>query len=287
MGELMTSYPTNGPIAVSVDASARCDVWITAADLPEASVDVRPRSAQRTRDLRAAELTQASCQDGRLAVSLRPPRRHALFTDGGAVDLVIQVPTGSSLALRTGMGDLTCGGQFGPATLITGMGGIRMDRCGALKAKTGHGDLSVEWAAGPVDLTTGSGDLRAGQIDAAAAIRNSNGPIDLGLVGGDLRAKTGNGRIAVRQAEADVTAKSAAGAVTLERVSRGTITALTSAGGIRIGVADGAAAWLDLHTSYGAVSSELEPAGDPGQPARTVKIHARTAAGDIAITRVR
>jgi DUF4097 and DUF4098 domain-containing protein YvlB len=169
--------------------------------------------------------------------------------------------------------------------LITGMGDIRIAQCAELKARTGYGNLSVERAIGPVDLVTASGDLHLGQAGAGAVLRNSNGPVEIGQVNGVLKVKAGNGPIVVHQADSDVAAKASSGPITLERVTRGAVTAATAAGTIRIGVAEGSAAWLDLHTALGSVRSELEPAAQPVGAGPSVKISGRTAAGDITISR--
>ena len=94
----MATFQTPQPIAVVVDVSVRGDVWIVARDHPETEVTVQPRKAKRNLDVRMAEQTTVDYSDGRLQVRLHPAFRHSWFSDGGAVEITVEVPFGSSLS---------------------------------------------------------------------------------------------------------------------------------------------------------------------------------------------
>lgn len=59
----------------------------------------------------------------------------------------------------------------------------------------------------------------------------------------------------------------------------------SSYGRIEVGVAQGAAAYLELNTSYGKVRNELVPSDKASDDAMTVEVRARTSYGDITIRR--
>lgn len=65
----------------------------------------------------------------------------------------------------------------------------------------------------------------------------------------------------------------------------GTVEIDSASGDILIGVAGGTAAWLDVHSLSGDITSELEGADAPDEDAPTVTIRGRTLSGDVAIRR--
>lgn len=281
----MPTFTTPEPVALVVDIAVRAEIHVVAVAGDQAEVQVRPRKPARALDVGAAEQTRVELVAGRLLVSHRPLRRYSWFSDGGAVDVEVRVPIGSSLDLSSGMGHLRCEGEFGAARLHTELGDIRVDHCGPITARTETGDLAVERVTGDADLRTESGTLRAGEVDGAAHLHNGNGEIVVGVVTGELTAKASNGRILVDRAGGAVTAKSAHGSIAVGRVERGPVALSTANGSIAVGVAGRATAWLDLRTSYGTVSSELEPAAAPERGADVLELRARSSYGDITVRR--
>jgi DUF4097 and DUF4098 domain-containing protein YvlB len=132
---------------------------------------------------------------------------------------------------------------------------------------------------------TGSGTLRLGRVDGAAVVRTGNGDTTIDRVDGDLRVKSANGNIDVAHAGSSVTTKTANGRVRIAEVVEGQISMASAAGGLDVGIAEGTAAWLDLHSQFGDVRSELEAADGPGAATRTVKVQAKTAYGDVVVRR--
>ena len=89
----------------------------------------------------------------------------------------------------------------------------------------------------------------------------------------------------IEDANRDVMVKTANGDIRLGQVARGSATLETASGGIEIGIKEGTAAWVDASTKFGRVHNTLSPADDPEQSTETVQVHARTAFGDVLITR--
>ena len=77
----------------------------------------------------------------------------------------------------------------------------------------------------------------------------------------------------------------ALGAVVYLTSSRGAVVAHTAMGKVEVGIGEGVAAWLDLHTGFGTVRSDLETTGRPGPGEDVVEVKARSAMGDITVQR--
>jgi DUF4097 and DUF4098 domain-containing protein YvlB len=285
MGPLMHTFPTPAPIAVTVDIPVRSDIQVVASDRTDTVVTIEPRSASRGLDVRAADQAVVDLSEGRLTVRLQHWRLANWLTDGGAVDVTVEVPIGCSLDLRSGMGDLRCQGEFASAELMSGMGAIRIDHCGPLQAKTGTGDVAVERVTGSAQLSTGTGTLRVGEVEGDAVLRNGNGHTLVGEVSGDLKANAANGDIVVERSGDAVTAKAANGGIRVGEAGRGRLTLQAAYGAVEVGVPEGTAAWLELDTKYGRVRNQLIAAPDPGTARSTVEIRARNAYSDITIRR--
>jgi DUF4097 and DUF4098 domain-containing protein YvlB len=287
MGTLMKkTFETAGPVHLTVDLGIRSDIWVTATDAVEASVEIRPRNASRPLDARVVEQTSVEFLDGRLVVEIRQWRRFSWFSDGGAVEVAIMVPVGSDIDLSSGMGNVIADGEYAAASLRTGMGTVRVDQCHGLRAKTGQGDVTVGGATGHVEIATGTGKVRVGEIDGSATVKNSNGETLIGGVTRELRVSAANGDILIDRAAADVTVKASNGSIRIGEVARGAVTAATAAGSIDVGVRPGTAAWLDLNSKYGRVRNSLSSGeAPPSASAETVQIRARSSYGDVTVHR--
>jgi DUF4097 and DUF4098 domain-containing protein YvlB len=281
----MPTFPTPEPIEATVEITG--DVRLTASDRTDTDVVVRPRDPSKANDVRAAEEAVVELTGGRLLVKTsRRWRVIGPFGKDPAVEVTIELPTGSTAIVDTAMGDVTTDGELGTSRIKTGLGAVRIDQTDALQAKTGLGDLAVDRIVGDAQLKTGSGDVRVGVIEGTATITNSNGSTRVDDVAGDLQVKAANGSIAVGRARASVTTKTACGAIRIDEVGAGDVVAETAAGELAVGVRPGVAAWLDLKTGFGTVSSTLSAEGGaPSATDETVTVRCRTSAGDITITR--
>ena len=116
-------------------------------------------------------------------------------------------------------------------------------------------------------------------------IKNSNGDVHIGEIRGELRVKSANGDVQIERCHDSLTATTANGDIRVGTVDRGSVVASTGSGRIEVGIADGTAAWLDLHTSFGHVSSDLDASDGPEPGEERVEVRARTGFGDITIRR--
>jgi DUF4097 and DUF4098 domain-containing protein YvlB len=281
----MSHFKTPQPISVVLELRL-ADVRVAAGEGADTIVQVRPSDSSRRDDVTAAEHTRVEYADGQLLVKeTRRLREWSPFSDGGSVDVDIELPAGSDLSGHTAAGGFRCTGSFGRCELKSSAGGITLDQAARVKLATA-GDIKLERVTGDAELATATGDVRAGEIDGSAVIKNSNGDTRIGAVGGDLRVKAANGDIDVERLHGSVSAKTANGHIRIGSINRGSLVAETAAGHIEVGIADGVAAWLDLHTHYGHVHNDLDAAERPGSADEQVEVRARTGFGDITIRRV-
>ena len=280
----MPVFDTPEPISVQVDLPVG-DAWITATDRVDTVVEVRPRNASNKSDMSAAEQTTVEYLAGRLMI--RAPkswRRYSLFSAGPSVDVLIEVPSGSSVQAEASWAAFRGEGRLGECRFNTG-GAIRLDQTGPLDIDSSHGEVVVERVAGSARVTTSSGKVRLGEVDGTTEIKNSSGECWIGESTGDVRVNTATGDITVDRALASVTARTAHGSVRIGEVVRGSIDLQTSYGGIEVGVRRGTAAWLDLSSRNGRVQNALDTIDGPAPDDETVEVRASVSYGDITIRR--
>jgi Toastrack DUF4097 len=280
----MSHFETPQPIAVELELRL-ADVRVIAGDRADTIVQVRPTDSSKRDDVAAAEQTRVEYDGGRLLVKApRRLREFSPFSDGGSIDVEIELPAGSDLTGHTAAGGFRCTGTLGRCELKSSAGGISVDRVARAKLITA-GDIRLERASGDAELTTATGDVLAGAIEGSAMIKNSNGDIRIGEVGGDLRVRAANGDIEVDRSYGSVSVKTANGHIRVGSVHRGSLVAETATGRIEVGIADGVAAWLDLNTGFGHVHNGLDAAEGPGSATEHVEVRAKTGFGDITIRR--
>lgn len=217
-------------------------------------------------------------------VFVEVPRAAKLIGRTPELLLLVQLPDGADVSVRTGSADLRCSGA--PRE-------VRID--------SGSGDVSVSHASGTVDTKTGSGDILLGQVSGDLRVRSGSGDVEIQYVGGDTslttgsgdvritrlvgsaRIKTGSGDIVVRETDGDLTAASGSGDVRVERAGGGGVLAETASGDVRVGVPHGVSVWLDVHTVSGDIASELEYTAPPTPDRPTLELRARTISGDIEL----
>lgn len=283
----MPTFDTREPISVSVELGVG-GISIAAGDRTDTVVDVRPSDPDEPGDVLAAQRTTVEYDDGKLRIRAPKGRKlHGIRGGGEAVDVRIEMPSGSNVRVEAAVASMHATGLLGECRYKTGAGDIRIDEAGPVSLKTASGDIGVRRAEGPCEISTSSGAVRVAAIDGPAAIKNANGDTEIGEITGDLRVRSANGTVVVDRALATVAAKTARGDIRLGEVACGAVVAETSFGRIDVGIRSGVPAWLDLHTSMGRVENRLEAADRPADGEPVVELRARTAFGDITIRRAR
>ncbi|MEV7543485.1 DUF4097 family beta strand repeat-containing protein [Streptomyces sp. NPDC089915] len=277
----MPSFETPAPIAVSVEIEVG-SVLLTAGGRPDTVVEVLPADPADPEDERAARESRVDHTDGTLTV--RGPRKRLPFGRIGSVEVHIELPAGSRVRASTGVGALVLDGAFGACVLKSGAGDLRVGEAGPVTLRTGHGDVLLDRCSGDAEVH-GAGRIALGRVDGAATVKNLNGETEIGEVTGDVRANSSNGSITVERAHGSVVAKSASGAIRVGGLARGKADLQTAAGRIDIAIRGSVAAWLDVTSRLGKVHNSLGPSEGPEGSEGVVEVRARTAMGDIVITR--
>ena len=280
----MPTFDTPDPISATIDLGLG-DVRITATDAGTTVVEVRPSDASNENDRKAAEQARVEYANGRLLVKASKLRQWLPTSDGGSLDVTIELPAGSHVHGALAAADLQADGRLGQCRIKTGLGRVQLDQVDTLFVKSGTGDIGVGRATGHADVTASSGDVRLAELDSSAVIKNSNGDTWIGSAEGDLRINAANGNIAVDEAHAGVVAKSANGDVRLGEVVRGSVVLETKLGDLEVGIREGTAAWLDVNATAGRVTNALEAADAPEASVETVEVRARTSVGEIVVRR--
>jgi len=280
----MPTFDTPTPISATIDLGLG-DVRITAGDRATTVVDVRPSDPSNDEDTRAANATRIDLADGRLLVKAPKLRQWLPRTDGGSIDVTVELPAGSNLHGTAASADFRSHGRLGRCRVKIGLGAIEVEEAGSAELKSGAGDITVDHATGAAGLTAGSGDVRVRKLDHGAVIKNSNGDTWVGLAAGEVRLNAANGSIAVDVANAGLVAKTANGDVRLGEAVRGSVALETQLGDVEVGIREGTAAWLDVNARAGKVHNALTADDAPGTSAERVEVRARTSVGNIVIRR--
>jgi DUF4097 and DUF4098 domain-containing protein YvlB len=279
----MPTFDTPIPISATVEVIAG-DIRIIATDRTDTVVTVRPRNPEHDLDVRTAEQTRVELTGDTLLVKTPKPLQVFFGPWSATVDVVVELPAGSSVRATTNQGDLRCDGRTGDCQMRTYDGDVAVQEAAGLKLTTLAGTISADRVTGAAHIT-GSGDVQLVDVDGDVYVKNLNGPSWIGRAGGDVSVNSAHGDITIDRAGTRVVARTADGNVRLGEVSRGVVSLRTAAGAVEVGVRPGTAAWLDVKSSSGEVRTDLESTGDPADGAETAQITARTWAGDITVFR--
>ncbi|MWA12792.1 DUF4097 family beta strand repeat-containing protein [Streptomyces sp. BA2] len=279
----MPSFDTPEPISVMAHVGAG-SIRFTAGDRPDTLVEVAAQNPKRDKDVRAAEQTEVTYASG--VLNIRTKER-LIIGPTGAVDVTVELPTGSHVEVSGSWTQVLGEGRLGKVRVKSSGGDVRLDTTGPLNLTVSHGSITVDRAEGAAEITTSSGSIRVGLVEGSAVLKNSHGNTTVGTATGDLRVSGANGAIEVARAEGSVTATNAHGALRIAEAARGTVQLETNYGAIEVGIREGTAAWLDVSSDKGQVRNLLTSSEGPEESEDTVKIRARTRHGNIDIVRAR
>ncbi|WP_282782261.1 DUF4097 family beta strand repeat-containing protein [Nocardia sp. CC201C] len=168
----MPTFPTQEPITVAAEVLSGT-VTVIASDRTDTVVEVCPADPSKKGDVRAAAHTTVDFSGDTLTV--RAPKNWRTYTPFGgnpAIEMTIEVPTGSRLSVTAAVGRLRATGELGDCDLDISSGDIILDRVrGAVTAKAAQGDIRIGTAVhGVLRLETAMGELEVG-IQPGSAVR--------------------------------------------------------------------------------------------------------------------
>lgn len=280
----MPTYATPEPILASIEPVVG-NVRVIASDRTDTVVDVAPTDPADASDVKAAKQTVVDFSGGTLSVKAPRMNPFDISNKTRSIEVTVELPAGSRLQGRSGVGDLHGAGRLGECRYKSGAGHIQLDHTGELDLHTAAGNIDVEQVAGNAEVTTSSGRVHIGAVTGTGVVKNSNGATTIGTAGGSVRVRSANGDITVEHAEDGVEAKTANGAVRVLDAVRGVVILETAMGEIEVGIRPGSAAWLDVKTRFGRVHKELDSATAPDASTEKIEVRANTSFGDIIVHR--
>jgi DUF4097 and DUF4098 domain-containing protein YvlB len=260
----MPTFDTPQPITATVEIAAGA-VRLVASDRADTVVEVRPRDESRPQDVRAAEQVRVDFTNGTLTVV---SNRGFSFPRRGAVVVDVALPSRSRLHASVVSAQLTADGEYGDCKLASA-----------------SGDLTVDTARGNIKADTASGAIAVAVVEDSAIVSTASGHATFGDLRGDAQFRAASGSLSVGRLDGSLKALTASGDVTVTAAVKGNISVQTSSGEVGVGIAEGTAAQLDLHTRSGEVRNTLQATDGPGADDERLVVHARTASGDLTVHR--
>lgn len=271
----MTEHHFATPRPVSLYAELRRgSVTVHAVDTTESRVEVSGRDAAAVR----VE------QDGDELLVIAPRQRTG-FLGGSesALHAVITVPTGSSLAIKTGSADVTADGSYDTCQVRSGSGDVTLAAIGATTVETGSGDVQVGLASHDMRVKSGSGDVTISRALAALTVSTGSGDVGVGTCQGPTVVKTGSGDVTLTDTSDDVSLSTGSGGLSIATARRGRISVTGASSDVRIGVPEGLPVWTDITSLTGRLHSTINGAGRPEEGADRLEIRAATVSGNVTL----
>jgi DUF4097 and DUF4098 domain-containing protein YvlB len=218
----------------------------------------------------AVEFHEGRSGRDRLQVTYRGKKFMGFLLSGVDLSLELAVPSGTELDVSTGSADLDVTGTVAAISYRSGSGELRFgDVSGNLVAKTASGDVRGGDVGGNLRFHGASGDLSLGAVSTTSACRSASGDLSIGRVDGDAQLD------------------SASGDVEIGALASGKTTIRTVSGDVEIGVVEGADVYLDLSSTSGDVTCDLEPSAGPGADLdHEIGIAASSVSGDVRVRKV-
>ncbi|WP_329091980.1 DUF4097 domain-containing protein [Actinomadura citrea] len=280
----MPAFDTPEPITADIQIYVG-RVRIHAGDRADTVVEVRPSDPSSEPSVQAADRTIVEFSAGRLLVKGPKPKALGhLRAWRGSIDVTVELPAGSRVEADVAA-DLIATGPLGQSVLRNSLGDLRLEDVGPLEAKASLGAISVDRVTGPAEVTASTGAIRIGTIDGPGTVKNSTGAVTVGEATGELQVKTGTGDITIGRVLADLTIRSAHGRMRVGAAVSGTLHLEGGHGKVDVGIAEGTAAWLDLHSKNGVVRNALDAAEGPENSQAVAEVHAHTNWGHIDVHR--
>jgi Putative adhesin len=261
----MYEFDRSEPVTVVLRAHGG-SVDVTAEERDTVVVEVHPAGGTTAE---VAQRTTVTLDDDVLVIQA-PGGDHWAWRRNPKLQITVRVPAGSSLSGKSVAAGVRLAGGFAVVQLTAG-----------------SADVQLEEAAGDVSLETSSGHLTVGRVGGSLRLKTGSGNLHADDVSGDVNALTASGRIRLGDIGGSARVRTASGGIVIDRLHRGQADVRTASGDIQVGIAPGAAVWMDLDTSSGKSVTDLTAHGDvrpPDGPVR-LELQVRTASGNIRIHR--
>jgi DUF4097 and DUF4098 domain-containing protein YvlB len=268
-------FETHEPIALYVEIG-KGRVRVHARDTTQTTLEITGQNADDV---------EVSFEGNELRVVA--PKDSGWFGRDRDLDVVVELPTASDIAIRTGSADIEIDGEVNDVRLKTGSGDITCDTfAGSGRIDTGSGDVEVSEAHAELMVKSGSGDISVGTCVGELNVSTGSGDVEVGTTNGRSVVKTGSGDLKVVTANHDLSLANGSGDLSVGSVRRGRVSVKGASSDVHIGIPAGTPVWADINTVTGSVRSNLESVGAPQEGQEHVELQARTVSGDIVLTQI-
>ena len=283
MSTLENHFETTGPISLKVEQLVG-DVTLTATDDPTTTIRLTPHG-RAGEDLARRFTVEARGND----VVVLAPRKESFIglPFKGSVDVEVDLPSSSTVDVRTGSGDIHGSSLLADVQAATGSGDISFHEVAEANLKSGSGDLAVQMARAGVRAKTGSGDVVVGQSGGRVDVASGSGAVHVRRADAEVKAKTGSGDVVIKTSVADLDLMTGTGDIELGGIHGGAVKVRTGTGDVTMAVAHGVAAYLDLNTVTGEVDVDLHQVDGPGDAEARTSLAVQSGSGDIHVARAR
>jgi DUF4097 and DUF4098 domain-containing protein YvlB len=219
----MQKFDTPAPVSAVLDIPAG-RVRFIAADRSDTRVEILPANTSKSRDVKAAEQTTVSYDDGVLRIETTAAKNQ-FFGPSGSVEVTVQLPAGSRVEGKAAAAEFRGVGRLGDVVLDAAQGPVKLDETASARLTVLDGDVSIGRLGGPAEISTQKGDIRIAEAMGGTVVLSTQmGDVSVDAARGvsaSLDAGTGYGRIhnALRNADG------AAGLAIRATTSHGDITA--------------------------------------------------------------
>ncbi|MFF2727735.1 hypothetical protein ACFVS9_07495 [Streptomyces sp. NPDC058008] len=193
----MQKFDTPAAIETVLDIPAG-RVQFIAADRTDTTVEVRPASPSRSRDVKAAEQTDVTYADGVLRIRT-PEAKNRVLGTSGSVEVTVQLPAGSRVEARAAAAEFRGVGRLGDVVLDGGHGSVKLDEAASARLTALDAHITVGRLNGPGEISTQRGDLHVVEaVRGRLTLTTRQGDITVGAASGvsaALDAGTGHGRV--------------------------------------------------------------------------------------------
>jgi hypothetical protein len=203
----MQKFLTPAPVQAVVDIPAG-RIQLIAADRADTTVEVRPASPGKNRDIKTAEQIDVAYADGVLRIQAREAKNRVLGHPG-SVEVTIQLPAGSRVEAKSGAAEFRGVGRLGDVDFTGGYRSVKLDEAASARLTAHDGDVTVGRLNGPAQISTQKGDIRIAEaVSGTVTLSTQAGDITVGAareVSASLDAGTSCGRVsnALRNTDGD------------------------------------------------------------------------------------
>lgn len=278
----MPTFRTPAPPCLRVQFGAGT-VTIDTAHRQETELVLQPGAGSEAEELAAATTIE---QRGDDIVVVVPKRAGSWLGRTPQLHLAVHAPHDTALSISTTSADVEARGRYATTKAESGSGAITIgDIVGSARLTTGSGDIEVDLVDGDLDAKSGSGELRVARVTGSASTRTGSGDVAVGEGGRSLVAKTGSGDVSVESVAGELGVRTGSGDVHLSCVRHGEVRVTAASGDIRVGVAEGTAAWLEVRSLTGRLDNALEATDVPADDDERVRLRLETVSGSIDLYR--